>query len=75
VIDGKNYKYDPGTIDREKLRFVAFDPITGEIRHAFLGDIEEEKKALQRKWRIDNGYEKEYDKYLISEKQGGALSM
>ena len=75
VIDGKNYKYDPGTIDRDKLRFVAFDPVSGEIRHAFLGDIEEEKQALRRKWRIENGYEKESDKYTISEKEGGVLTM
>ena len=75
TIDGKTYKYDPRTIDREKLRFVAFNPVTGEIRHAFIGDIEEEKQALLRKWRIDNGYEKESDKYLVSEKQGGVISM
>jgi hypothetical protein len=75
MIDNKTYKYDPGTIDREKMRFVAFDPITGEIRHAFIGDIEAEKQALRRKWRIDNGYENEYDKYLISEKRGGTISM
>jgi hypothetical protein len=74
-IDGKTYKYDPRTIDRQKLRFVAFNPVTGEIRHAFLGDIEEEKQDLLRKWRIDNGYEKESDKYLVSEKQGGVISM
>lgn len=74
-IDRKIYKYDPRTIDREKMRFVAFNPVTGEIRHAFIGDIEEEKQALLRKWRIDNGYEKESDKYLISEKQGGIISM
>lgn len=75
TIDGKTYKYDPRTIDRQKLRFVAFNPVTGEIRHAFIGDIEEEKQALLRKWRIDNGYEKESDKYLVSEKQGGVISM
>ena len=75
TIDGKTYKYDPKTIDRQKLRFVAFNPVTGEIRHAFLGDIEDEKQALLRKWRIDNGYEKESDKYLVSEKQGGIISM
>lgn len=75
VIDGKNYKYDPGTVDRDKLRFVAFDPVSGEIRHAFLGDIEEEKQQLRRKWRIENGYEKESDKYTVSEKEGGILTM
>jgi hypothetical protein len=63
TIDGRAYKYDPRTIDRTKNRFVAFDPESGEMRHAFLGDIEEEMQALKRKWRIDNGYEDEADKY------------
>jgi hypothetical protein len=74
-IDGKTYKYDPGTIDRNKLRFVAFDPVTGEIRHAFLGDIEEEKEAMRRKWRIANGYARESDKYTVTAKDGGVISM
>lgn len=73
-IDGKTYKYDPGTIDRSKNRFVAFDPESGEIRHAFLWDIEEEGKALQRKWRIDNGYEDASAKYHMR-KNGGLLYM
>ena len=75
TIDGKAYKYDPGTIDRNKLRFVAFDPVTGEIRHAFLGDIEEEKEAMRRKWRIANGYAHESDKYTVTAKDGGVISM
>lgn len=75
TIDGKTYKYDPGTIDRSKNRFVAFDPESGEIRHAFLGDIEEEKAAFLRKWRIDNGYANEADKYTISAAEGGILTM
>ena len=75
TIDGKAYKYDPHTIDRTKNRFVAFDPESGEIRHAFIGDIEEELKNLRRKWRVDNGYEDESDKYLSYNKDGGILSM
>jgi hypothetical protein len=75
TIDGKAYKYDPRTIDRTKNRFVAFDPESGEIRHAFIGDIEEELKNLRRKWRVDNGYEDESDKYLSYDKDGGVLSM
>lgn len=73
-IDGKTYKYDPRTIDRNKNRFVAFDPESGEMRHAFLWDIEEEGKALQRKWRIDNGYEDASAKYQMK-KDGGLLYM
>ena len=75
TIDGKVYKYDPRTIDRTKNRFVAFNPESGEIKHAFIGDIEEELKNLRRKWRIDNGYENESDKYLSYNKDGGILSM
>jgi hypothetical protein len=30
---------------------------------------------LRRKWRIENGYEKESDKYTVSEKEGGVLTM
>jgi hypothetical protein len=73
-IDGKTYKYDPRTIDRNKNRFVAVDPESGEIRHAFLWDIEDEGKALQRKWRIDNGYEDASAKYQMK-KDGGLLYM
>ena len=73
-IDGKTYKYDPRTIDRNKNRFVAVDPESGEIRHAFLWDIEDEGKALQRKWRIDNGYEDASSKYQMK-KDGGLLYM
>lgn len=72
TINGKVYKYDPRTIDRTKNRFVAFDPESGEIRHAFLGDIAEEKEALKRKWRIDNGYLDEAEAYM---KEGGVISM
>ena len=75
TIDGKAYKYDPRTIDRTKNRFVAFDPDTGETRHAFLGDIEEEMQALKRKWRIANGYEDEADKYTAYNEKGGILTM
>ena len=75
TIDGRAYKYDPRTIDRTKNRFVAFDPESGEMRHAFIGDIEEEMQALKRKWRIDNGYEDEADKYTKYNEQGGVLSM
>lgn len=72
TINGKTYKYDPRTIDRTKNRFVAFDPESGEIRHAFIGDIEAEKEALRRKWRIDNGYEDEAAQYF---EEGGVISM
>ena len=72
TIDGKVYKYDPKTIDRTKNRFVAFDPESGEIRHAFIGDIAAEKEALKRKWRIDNGYLDEAEAYM---KEGGVISM
>ena len=71
-INGKVYKYDPRTIDRNKNRFVAFDPESGEIKHAFIGDIESEKEALRRKWRIANGYEDEASQYF---KEGGIISM
>lgn len=72
TIGGRAYKYDPRTIDRTKNRFVAFDPESGEIRHAFIGDIEAEKEALRRKWRIDNGYEDEASQYF---EEGGVISM
>lgn len=72
TIGGRAYKYDPRTIDRTKNRFVAFDPESGEIRHAFIGDIEAEKEALRRKWRIDNGYEDEAAQYF---EEGGIISM
>lgn len=72
TIGGRAYKYDPRTIDRTKNRFVAFDPESGEIRHAFIGDIEAEKEALRRKWRIDNGYEDEAAQYF---EEGGVISM
>lgn len=75
TIDGRAYKYDPRTIDRTKNRFVAFDPESGEIRHAFIGDIAEEMAALKRKWRIDNGYENEADKYINYNEEGGVISM
>ena len=74
-IDGRTFKYDPRTIDREKNRFVAFDPESGEIRHAFIGDIKEEMDALKRKWRIQNGYENEADKYTSYNEEGGVISM
>lgn len=72
TIDGKSYLYDPKTIDYSNNRFVAFDPKTGEIRHAFIGNIENEKANLRRKWRIDNGYEEEVSQYF---KEGGIVSM
>lgn len=72
TIDGKSYLYDPKTIDYSNNRFVAFDPKTGEIRHAFIGNIENEKANLRRKWRIDNGYEEEVSQYF---KEGGVISM
>lgn len=74
-IDGKVYKYDPRTIDRQNNRFVIVDPESGEIRHAFIGDIQEEMANLKRKWRIENGYENETDRYIKSSEQGGVISM
>jgi hypothetical protein len=71
-IDGKTYYYDPGTIDRTKNRLVVFDKDTGEMKHTFIGDIEEEKNALKRKFRIDNGYEEAASKYF---QEGGVISM
>lgn len=72
TIDGRTFKYDPNTIDRTKNRFVAFDPESGEIRHAFIGDIEAEKEALKRKWRIENGYINPASSYYA---EGGIISM
>ena len=74
-IDGKVYKYDPRTIDRQNNRFVAVDPESGEIRHAFIGDIQEEMENLKRKWRINNGYEDEAERYATYNEEGGVLSM
>lgn len=73
-IDGKTYKYDPKTIDRSKNRFVVFDPESGEMKHAFIGDLAEEMQALKRKWRVDNGYEDDAEKYMAY-KEGGTLYM
>ena len=72
VIDGRAFKYDPSTIDRSKNRFVAFDPETGEIKHAFIGDIESEKEALRRKWLLANGYVNQASAYY---EEGGVISM
>lgn len=74
-IDGKTWHYDPRTIDRNNNRLVVFDKETGETKHAFLGDIAEEWDAIKRKWRIDNGYEDEAERYTRYNEQGGVLSM
>ena len=74
TIDGKQYKYDPETIDRTKNRFVAFDPITGEIRHAFIGDLQDEWNQIKRRWQIDQGYLDPASQYTAYE-NGGVISM
>lgn len=74
-IDGKTWHYDPRTIDRNNNRLVVFDKETGETKHAFLGDIAEEWNAIKRRWRIDNGYEDEAERYTQYNEQGGVLSM
>lgn len=74
-IDGKTWYYDPKTIDRNKNRLVVFNKETGETKHAFLGDIAEEWNAIKRKWRIDNGYEDEAERYTQYNEKGGVLSM
>lgn len=73
-INGKNWYYDPKTIDRKNNRVVIFDKETGEMKHTFIGDIEEEWKNIKRNWRLENGYEDAADKY-IQYKQGGTLYM
>lgn len=75
TIDGKTWHYDPRTIDRSNNRLVVFDKETGETKHAFLGDIADEWNAIRRKWRIDNGYEDEAERYTHYNEQGGVLSM
>ena len=75
TIDGKTWHYDPRTIDRSNNRLVVFDKETGETKHAFLGDIADEWNAIRRKWRIDNGYEDEAERYTRYNEQGGVLSM
>ena len=75
TIDGKTWHYDPRTIDRGNNRLVVFDKETGETKHAFLGDIADEWNAIRRKWRIDNGYEDEAERYTRYNEQGGVLSM
>ena len=75
TIDGKTWHYDPRTIDRNNNRLVVFDKETGETKHAFLGDIADEWNAIRRKWRIDNGYEDEAERYTRYNEQGGVLSM
>ena len=72
VVDGVVWKYDPGTIDRTKNRFVAYNPQTGETKHLFLWDIEEEAAKIREKWNINNGYTTESSAYY---KDGGALYM
>ena len=75
TIDGKTWHYDPRTIDRNNNRLVVFDKETGETKHAFLGDIADEWNAIRRRWRIDNGYEDEAERYTRYNEQGGVLSM
>ena len=75
TIDGKTWHYDPRTIDRSNNRLVVFDKETGETKHAFLGDIADEWNAIKRRWRIDNGYEDEAERYTRYNEQGGVLSM
>lgn len=74
TIDGVTYKYDPGLVDRSKNRAVVFNPETGEIKHAFLWDLEGELDSIKSKWLIDNGYEQAYSKYQ-SHKNGGVVTM
>ena len=74
-IDGRTWSYDPRTIDRKNNRLVIFDKETGEMKHTFLGDIDEELKRMKREWRLKNGYEKASDKYTTYNEQGGVLSM
>lgn len=73
-INGKTWSYDPRTIDRKNNRVVVFDKHTGEIKHTFLGDIEEELQNFKRQWRINNGYEDPSDKYTQYNEQGGVLT-
>lgn len=73
-INGKTWSYDPRTIDRKNNRVVVFDKNTGEIKHTFLGDIEEELQNFKRQWRINNGYEDPSDKYTQYNEQGGVLT-
>ena len=74
-IDGKNWYYDPRTIDRKNNRLVIFDKETGEMKHTFLGDVTEEWDAMRREWRRKAGYEDAADKYTAYNEQGGVLSM
>ena len=72
TVDGVVWKYDPGTIDRAKNRFVAYNPQTGETKHLFLWDIEEEAAKIREKWNVNNGYTTESSAYY---KDGGTLYM
>ena len=74
-IDGKRYLYDPKTIDRQKNRAVIIDPDSGEIKHTFIGDIENEWRAIKNKWRIDNNYLDPSEKYTRYNEEGGVLYM
>ena len=74
-IDGKVWSYDPRTIDRKNNRVVVFDKETGEMKHTFLGDVEEELKRMKREWRLQNGYEEASEKYTKYDEQGGILTM
>lgn len=74
-IDGKVWSYDPRTIDRKNNRVVVFDKETGEMKHTFLGDVEEELKRMKREWRLKNGYEEASEKYTKYDEQGGVLTM
>lgn len=75
TIDGKRYLYDPKTIDRHKNRAVIIDPESGEIKHTFIGDIENEWRAIKNKWRIDNNYLDPSEKYTRYNEEGGVLYM
>lgn len=75
TIDGKRYLYDSKTIDRQKNRAVIIDPETGEIKHTFIGDIEDEWRAIKNKWRIDNNYLDPSEKYTRYNEEGGVLYM
>lgn len=74
-IDGRVWSYDPRTIDRKNNRVVVFDKETGEMKHTFLGDVEEELKRMKREWRLKNGYEEASEKYTKYDEQGGILTM
>jgi hypothetical protein len=74
VIDGVTYKYDPDTIDRAKNRVAVVNPETGEMKHVFLWDLEDELATIKDKWLMDNGYEDAYAKYQVH-KLGGTISM